>query len=88
MSPATALLHGWLWAKEEQKQKRRKNIEWLHVLSCTKTLSDFTIFLLFKDKKVQGGATYVDPEIFQPLELAQILLQFGVDLQGLGFRVL
>lgn len=32
-------------------------------------------------------STHIDPEVLQTLELAQTLLQFGVDLQVLGFGV-
>lgn len=34
------------------------------------------------------GATYVDPEILQTLKLAQVYLQFRVNLQAFGFGVL
>lgn len=37
--------------------------------------------------KQQKYSTYVNSEIFQTFKLAQALLQLGVDLQGLDFRV-
>ena len=38
-------------------------------------------------KNPEEYSTHVNSEVFQTFELAQALLQLGVDLQGLGFGV-